>query len=95
MSIKEVRGFLRFANFYQKFIKGYLDLVQLLINLTYKDKKFKWLIKADLAFYKLKEIFITALALAQFDYNKETQIKTDSFSQYIRGTLQYLSDKGL
>ena len=72
MFIKEVRRFLRFANFYQKFIKEYLNLVQLLTNLTYKNKKFKQLIKANLAFYKLKMIFIIALALAQLDYNKET-----------------------
>jgi hypothetical protein len=52
-------------------------LVQLLIKLIYKDKKFKWSVKAEKAFYRLKKIFVTALALAQFDYNKKTWIKTD------------------
>jgi hypothetical protein len=47
------------------------------MDLTYKDKKFKWSTKAEEAFYKLKRIFVIALALAQFDYNKEMWIKTD------------------
>ncbi len=58
MSVKGVRGFLGFANFYYK--------------------KFEWSAKAEEAFRKLKRIFVTAPALAQFDYDKETRIKTDS-----------------
>jgi hypothetical protein len=53
-------------------------LVQPLTELTYKDKKFEWSVKTKKAFRRLKKIFVTALALAQFDYNKETRIKTDS-----------------
>jgi hypothetical protein len=53
-------------------------LIRPLTELTYKDKKFEWFVKAKEAFYRLKKIFVTALTLAQFDYNKETQIKTDS-----------------
>jgi hypothetical protein len=55
-----------------------LDLIRPLTKLTYKNKKFEWSVKAKKAFCKLKKIFVTALALAQFDYNKKTQIKTDS-----------------
>jgi hypothetical protein len=77
LSVKKVQSFLRFANFYHKFIQGYSDLVQLLTELIYKDKKFEWFVKAKKTFCRLKKIFVTALALAQFDYNKKTQIKTD------------------
>jgi hypothetical protein len=52
-------------------------LVQPLTKLTYKNKKFEWSIKAEKTFYRLKKIFVTALTLAQFDYDKKTQIKTD------------------
>jgi hypothetical protein len=52
-------------------------LVQPLTDLTYKNKKFEWSVKAEKVFCRLKKIFVTALALAQFDYNKKTQIKTD------------------
>jgi hypothetical protein len=53
-------------------------LVRPLTKLTYKDKKFEWSVKAKEAFCRLKKIFVTASALAQFDYNKETRIETDS-----------------
>ena len=94
-SVKGVRGFLGFANFYRKFIQGYSDLVRPLTDLTHKDKRFKWSVDADKAFRKLKEIFVTAPALAQFDYDRETRIETDSSGWCIGGTLQQLSDQGL
>jgi hypothetical protein len=40
MSIKGVRSFLGFVNFYKRFIRGYLDIVRPLTDLTHKDKKF-------------------------------------------------------
>ena len=86
-SVKGVQGFLGFANFYRRFIQGYSDLVRLLTDLTHKDKRFEQSVEADKAFCKLKTIFVTALALAQFDYDKETQIETDSSGQYISRTL--------
>jgi hypothetical protein len=70
-------------------------LVRPLTKLTYKDKKFKWSVKAEEAFYRLKKIFVTALALAQFDYDKKTQIKTDLLRWCISKTLQQLSNQGL
>ena len=39
-SIKDVQGFLRFANFYQRFIRNFSRLVKPLVNLTQKDVKF-------------------------------------------------------
>ena len=86
-TVKGIRGFLGFANFYRTFIKNYSDLVRLLTDLTYKDKRFEWPVKADEAFRKLKEIFVSVLVLTQFDYDRETRIKTDSSSQYIGVTL--------
>jgi hypothetical protein len=94
-SVKGVRGFLGFANFYRRFIQGYSDLVRPLTDLTHKDKKFEWSVKAEEAFRRLKKIFVTAPALAQFDYDKETRIETDSSGWCIGGTLQQLSNQGL
>ncbi len=39
--VKGVKSFLGFVNFYQHFIRYYLDVVQPLTKLTYKDKAFK------------------------------------------------------
>ena len=85
--VKGVRSFLGFTNFYQCFIKHYLDMVQPLTKLTHKDKAFKWNNKVEEAFQRLKRIFLLELALAQFNYKKETRVKTDLSSQCIGGTL--------
>jgi Reverse transcriptase (RNA-dependent DNA polymerase) len=42
ITVKEVQEFIRFANFYRKFIRGYSDISALIINLTKKDKAFNW-----------------------------------------------------
>ncbi|KAI0991625.1 hypothetical protein K3495_g16562, partial [Podosphaera aphanis] len=94
-SIKGVRGFLGFANFYRKFIHNFADLARPLTDLTRKDCKFQWSSEADRAFHKLKDIFISAPALSQFDYDKATRIETDSSGWCTGGTLQQLNDKGL
>jgi hypothetical protein len=41
-SIKKVRGFLGFANFYRRFIERFKRLTTLFIKLTKKDKAFEW-----------------------------------------------------
>jgi hypothetical protein len=94
-SVKGVRGFLGFANFYRRFIKGYSDLVRPLTELTHKSQRFVWSTDADQAFRKLKTIFVSAPALAQFDYDKETRIETDSSGWCIGGTLQQPDNNGL
>lgn len=94
-SVKGVRGFLGFANFYRRFIKDFSDLVRPLTELTRKDRKFSWNLEAEEAFCTLKDIFVSAPALAQFDFDKETRIETDSSGWCIGGTLQQLNNKGL
>lgn len=94
-SVKGVRSFLGFANFYRRFIKSFSDLVRPLTDLTHKDKKFQWNPKAEEAFQKLKEIFTSAPMLAQFDFDKPTRIETDSSGWCIGGTLMQPNDQGL
>ena len=86
-SVKGVRSFLRFANFYRRFIKDFSDLVRLLTDFTHKDRHFTWSPEADTVFERLKAIFTSAPALAQFDFDRETRIKTDSLGWCIKGTL--------
>ena len=63
-SVKGVRSFLGFANFYRRFIKDFSDLVRPLTDLTHKDRRFSWSLEADAAFKRLKTIFTSAPALA-------------------------------
>ncbi|OTA92673.1 hypothetical protein M434DRAFT_74154, partial [Hypoxylon sp. CO27-5] len=68
-NIYNVQTFLGFISFYKKFIKDYLKIITLLINLL-KGKlvlSFNLLIKILGAFKKLKEIFLEAFILRYFD----------------------------
>uniref|UniRef100_A0A0W0G8P4 Reverse transcriptase RNase H-like domain-containing protein n=1 Tax=Moniliophthora roreri TaxID=221103 RepID=A0A0W0G8P4_MONRR len=49
-TIKGVRSFLGFANFYRKFIGKYAELARPLHELTKKDTKFEWTKPRDIAF---------------------------------------------
>ena len=40
MYVREVQGFLGLANFYRRFIKGFMAIAKPLTNLTRKDKDF-------------------------------------------------------
>jgi hypothetical protein len=93
-SIKGIRGFLGFANFYRWFIQHYSDIVRLLTELTQKPV-FQWNKEAQTAFQKLKDIFITAPSLLQFDFDKATQIETDSSGWCLGGTLLQPDLQGL
>ena len=53
-TVKQVRFFPGFGNFYRKFISHYSNLARPLNNLTKKDKKFEWTTKCQEAFDILK-----------------------------------------
>ena len=53
-TIREVQSFLGFCNFYQRFIKDYSQIAQLLNQLTKKEVSFIWNDKYQKAFKELK-----------------------------------------
>ena len=55
-TVKGVRSFLGFANFYRDFIPQMSDLVRPLNELTRKDYKFEWTVEAEQAFQLLKQL---------------------------------------
>uniref|UniRef100_A0A0W0G991 Reverse transcriptase domain-containing protein n=1 Tax=Moniliophthora roreri TaxID=221103 RepID=A0A0W0G991_MONRR len=62
-TVKGVRSFLGFANFYRKFIGKYVELVRPLHNLTKKDQKFEWTKECEITFNILKAKFLQRLIL--------------------------------
>ena len=94
-TVKGVRSFLGFANFYRRFIEHYSDIVRPLTELTHKGRTFKWTEETEAAFQKLKRIFLAEPALARFDYDKPTRIETDSSGWCIGGALLQPNDDGL
>jgi reverse transcriptase-like protein/integrase-like protein/chromodomain-containing protein len=94
-TVRGVRGFLGFANFYRRFIQGYSEIVRPLTDLTKKDNPWRWTPSAEEAFQKLKRIFITEPALAQFDFDKTTRVEADSSGYCVGGTLLQANPDGL
>jgi len=95
-SVKGVRSFLGFANYYRLFIKGYTTVVLPLTNLTHKDTEFKWGKDEQEAFEELKSRFIAEPVLASYDPEKDTRVEPDSSGWACGGVLsQFDSDQQL
>ena len=56
-TVKEVRGFLGFGNFYRRFIQHYSNIAKPLNDTTKKDQPFKWTTECQQAFEELKRCF--------------------------------------
>ena len=89
-NLKEVQAFLRFANFYQRFIQGYSQICTPLTKMTKKEQPFHWEYEQREAFEKLKKKFILARILASFDPKRKIILKTDTSDQALRSCLSQL-----
>ena len=69
-SVQAVRSFIRFCNFYQKFIPNFSALVRQLHNLTKKGVIFQWGKEQDNVFVKLKEMFLSTPVIKMPDTTK-------------------------
>lgn len=94
-TVKAVRSFLGFANFYRSFILNYSDVVRALTELTHKERAFIWTEECQTVFDKLKRLFTTAPALVAFDREQRTIVETDSSGWCIGGALMQYDDDGL
>ena len=77
-NIKDVRGFIGFANFYRRFIDNFSTLAAPLIRLTKKDARFDWTNPCQDAFDRLKAAFVTAPVLRHFDPLLPCVVEADS-----------------
>ena len=76
--VKQVRSFLGFGNFYQKYISHHSDIAKPLNNLTKKDKKFEWTNECQKSFDILKRCFTQEPMLLMPNHYKPFQIKSDT-----------------
>jgi RNase H-like domain found in reverse transcriptase len=90
-SVKQVRGFIGFANFYRRFIKKFSELVLPLNNLLRKDTKFDWNDQCQEAFETLKGRFLQEPVLMMPDHSKPFQIEFDA-SKYASGAVLTQTD---
>jgi hypothetical protein len=85
-TVKQVRAFLGFGNFYRRFIRGFSDLAKPLNDLLKKDRTFDWTDDCQQAFDFLKQRFTEEPVLAMPDHSKPFQIEADA-SKYASGAV--------
>ena len=77
-TVKQVRDFLGFRNFYRRFIRGFSEIAWPLNELLKKDRKFKWTTECQQAFDDLKTRFTSEPILVMPDQTKPFQIECDT-----------------
>jgi hypothetical protein len=80
-SVGDIRSFLRLAEYYQRFIKGFLKISKPMTELLEKDKKFKWMSACEASFQELKKRLTTAPILVMSDMKKLFSIYCDASDQ--------------
>jgi len=83
-SLKQLKGFIGFCNFYWRFIKGFSIIERPLHELDKKGTPWKWEEKQEKAFNKLKEMITSEPCLAHIDPQKAYRMETDA-SNYAYG----------
>jgi transposase InsO family protein len=92
-NLREVRGFLGFANFYRRFIQDFARLARPLNDLTKKDVPWLWGEAQQHAFRLLRESFSREPILAMWEPDRPTRLEVDASSYATGGVLlQKLSD---
>jgi len=93
-SVKEVRKFIGFANFYRRFMQGFSKLILLIQTLTHNGVVWNWTQQCQEALEELKYRFTTAPILCHYHLERRKQIETDASDRAKAGILaQYESDK--
>jgi hypothetical protein len=93
-TVKGVRGFVGFANYYREFIPDFSEIAAPLTALTKKDVPFYWSDACQRAFETLKERLISAPLLAHWDPDRETIVEADSSGYAVGACLAQYDEKG-
>ena len=93
-SVKAVRSFIGFCNFYRKFIPHFSAIAWPLINLTKKGIPFNWGKEQDEVFVKLKETFLSAPVIKMPDTTKPFFVMTDASLTASGGILMQKDSNG-
>ena len=81
-TVCDVRGILGLGSYYHRFIRNFSERVQPLVNLTKKDKPFKWTEECQLAFEDIKQVLISPDIIAfptddgQFILDSDASVET-------------------
>src|SRR5271156_2548103 len=90
-TIKDVRSFLRFGNYYRRFIHAYGDLTKPLNDLLKKNTQFEWTPERQETFDILKKKFQESPVLQMPDMAKPFVVESDA-SKYASGAVLQQQD---
>jgi hypothetical protein len=85
-TVKDIQKFLRFCNFYRRFVKDYSHIARPLFNLTKKETPWNWTTECNMAFETLRQTMITSPVLMLPDHEKPFTLITDA-SNYTTGAI--------
>ena len=97
-NVTEVRSFLGFTNYYQRFIKKYAQVAKPLYklisgeNASKKQNSIRWDPECQEAFDKLKELCTAIPILAYADFGKPFKLHTDGSVLGLRAVLYHIQD---
>lgn len=94
-TVKGVRSFLGFANFYRQFIENYSLIAAPLTALTKKGTAFRWEKEEEAAFETLKRCFLSEPSLAQWDPDRITVVEADCSGYALGGCLLQEDEQGI
>jgi RNase H-like domain found in reverse transcriptase len=94
-TLKQVRAFIGFANFYRRFIKGLATIARPLHDLTKKDVPWQWHAAQQQAFDSIKRRFCEEPILRVYDPELPTQIEVDALGFATGGILSQKHDDNL
>ena len=83
---REFQIFLKFVNYYKRFIENYFKLFVFFIDLLKKNKNdknfefFQWLKKQKQTFRRFRNNFISIFILYHYDFIKKIKIKSNIFN---------------
>lgn len=88
-TVRDIRAFLGFANFYRRFIDRYSSIVNPLIQLTRQSTPWEWTAQRQAAFDFLKQAFTSAPVLTHYDPTRRIIIETDASDFAIAGVISH------
>jgi hypothetical protein len=93
-SVKEVRSFLGFCNFYRPFIRGFVSVACPLNELTRKDAMWTWNDRQQQAFTTLKHCVTSEPILAQPVLTDQFDLEVDTLGFAVRAVLLQKKEDG-
>jgi len=94
-TVKDIRSFLGFCNFYRAFIPHFSNVARPLNDLTKKNQKWEWTDTKERAFQKLKQICASYPVLCTPDWSWQFILETDALGYALGAVIMQEFNNGV